>query len=1041
MTRQSLKWCTVLCTFILFSLISLAASAQVKVTGTVVDDAKLPLIGVSVVEKGTTNGTMTDLDGNYSLTVANANVTLVFTYVGFDTQSIPLKGRTAIDVTMMQDAKLLDEIIVVGYGVQNKGSVTAAISQIDGEKLLKAPTANLTNMLGGLVPGVTSLQPSGQPGADQASLKIRGMAPKYIVDGIERKIGDIDPRDVETVSVLKDASAAAVYGLDGNTVVIITTKRGKSGESRISFTAEYGISTNAKMLQMLDGPQYAYWYNKARELDGDAPIFGDEHVRNMLSGTNGWGNTNWYKKTFGTGHNASYNVNATGGSEKIKYFTSIGGFNQEGNVDNFDYNRINLRSNIDAEIASNLTFAVNILGRIEKRKAPGYSASPNDWNNIPQQALRAHPYLPEYHEGLPVGSKTASVLINPNSATNNSGYNNSRTTVLETNMSLKYDTPFIKGLSAKFMVSYDATHMASKIFASPYEMNQAMLPDGPTGQISYVRAPDPRGTETTLTEGSTHHYTVTTNTSLDYSNTFGKHSISGILLAETYQHTNSRMQASAYGFDFPELDELDNASKFDKVAPSGMTTNRRKVGFVGRASYEYDNRYLAELSGRFDGTDTFSGMTGGKRWRLTPALSLGWRMSNEEFFKDFDTSDIIDDVKFRFGVGETASSGINPYTYLSTLSYYNNSSPVAIIGGAPQLGLIYSRPANTEITWVKNLQYNVGLDFTLWRGLLSAEFDVFYKYTYDLIRTRDGNDVPSSWGGYFNQYDNNDRQDTKGFEVSLTHRHKIGDFSYSVNVMGTYAKSRWLRHSNDPINAPDWLKLTGKEVGMQVGFLSDGLFQSQEEIDNSPLIAGKAVRVGDIKYIDRNGDGVISYEYDRGYVGKPSTPRFMGSMQITGDWRGFDFSMVFVSGLGRDVALTGLYSSGVMDHTSMTRPFYHGGNSPAYLLERSWTPENTNADFPRLSLVPASSNNAYASDYWYKNGNYLRMKSAQIGYTIPANLLKAAKIHQLRIYMDAQNLFTISGLNKFNVDPEQPGVSNGYYPQQRIFAGGVKLTF
>jgi len=274
----------------------------------------------------------------------------------------------------------------------------------------------------------------------------------------------------------------------------------------------------------------------------------------------------------------------------------------------------------------------------------------------------------------------------------------------------------------------------------------------------------------------------------------------------------------------------------------------------------------------------------------------------------------------------------------------------------------------------------------------------------------------------------------------ITHRNKIRDFSYRINLNGSYAKSRWLKYGDSP-NTPDWLKLTGKEVGSQIGFISDGLFQSQEDIDNSPLIVGKDVRVGDIKYIDRNGDGVISYEQDRGYIGKSAYPKFVGGINLDADWKGFDLSMLWQTGLGRDVALTGVYSSGIMDNTSMTRPFYHGGNSPVYLVENSWREDYTEGEFPRLSLVPASSNNAYSSTFWYRSGDYIRLKTLQVGYSFPARWMNSFGAANLRVYIEGQNLLTFSQLNKYNIDPEQPGVSNGYYPQQRIFSTGIRLTF
>ncbi len=1014
-----------------------ALGQQANVTGQVTGENGESIPGVNILVKGTTQGTSTDIEGKYRLNLPQGKNVLVFSFLGYKSQEVIVDGEKVIDIQLLPSLSTMDEVVVVGYGTERKQSVTGAISQIDGEDLLKAPMGNVTNLLGGRVPGVISLQQSGQPGADASSLLVRGSSAKYIVDGVQRSFSEIDPNTIETISVLKDAAAASVYGLDANAVIIINTKRGKKGESRISFTGNHGVSSNAVMLEMLDGPGYAYWYNKAREMDGDEPVFSSEHVEKMLNGdpTDGWGNTNWYEKTFGLGKTRSYNVNATGGTDKIRYFVSLGNFNQDGNVDGFTYNRLNLRSNIDAEIANNLELTFNVAGRIEDRKRPGYSASPGDWNNIPQQALRAHPYVPETYDGFPVSTRTSSSYINPLAASSLTGYNNSKVNVIQTNLSLNYNVPFVKGLSAKFMNAYDVSYQMTKSFSTPYYTNVATVPTSTSGDISYSYAPDARGTTAGLAEGLSHYAYWVTNTSLQYETTIEKHHINGMALMETVQQDGNNFAAYGYGFDIYELDELSFANLDDRRNISGGSYQQRKAGFLGRLGYDYADKYLSEFSVRYDGSYVFGGMVDGKRWGVFPAASLGWRISEENWF--LPRSNIINNLKLRGSVGLTGTSQIGPYYYLNTMSFLN--TPAVVLGGEPQNGLLTSRPANVNLTWAKALQYNGGFDATLWNGFLSMEVDVFYKYIFDILSSVDAT-YPDSFGGYVYQYENNNEQDHRGFEVTLSHKQQLGEFSYRIGVNGTYTKRRWLRYG-DSENTPDWLKLTGKEVGAQMGFISEGLFQNQEEIDNSPLIEGKAVRPGDIRYQDINGDGVISYEQDRGYIGKSSYPKFVGGFTFDASWKQWDIALLMQGALGRDVALTGVYSGGIMDHTSMTRPFYHGGNSPTYLLENSWREDNPSGEFPRLSLVPASSNNAYSSTYWYRNGDYLRVKSLQVGYSFPNKWMQSIGVNALRLYAEGQNLFTWSKLTKYNIDPEQPGVSNGYYPQQRVISAGLKLTF
>lgn len=1022
---------------VLVLLFAQQAKAQVMVRGNVSDESGDPLVGASVSIKGTTTGTITDPDGNYSLSINDKTATMVFSFIGYETTEEKVGNRSQVNVVLAEKQEGIDEVIVVGYGTQKRQSVTGAVSQVSGKDLMTKPVGNINNMLGGMVPGVVALQQSGQPGGDAASIIIRGTDAKYIVDGVERNISEIDPNEIASISVLKDASSASIYGLDASAVVIVTTKRGDTGPSQITFSGSYGVSSNAVMMEMLDGPGYAYWYNKAREMDGDDPVFSASHIEKMLNDdpTDGWGNTNWYDETFGLGSNRNMNLNATGGTEKIKYFVSLGNYNQKGNVEGFNYNRINLRSNIDAVIADNLDLTFDVSGRIEDRKRPGYSASPGDWNNIPQQAMRAHPYVPAEIDGVPVSTRTASSYVNPLAASDLTGYNRVKNGILQTKTALNYRVPFIDGLSVKFMTAYDISYQTTKSFSTPYYTQVATPPTATTKDIGYTYTHDARGTTTSLVEGLGHYTKLTTNTSISYENRFEEHSVKALALLETIDQTNNKFGAYGYGFDIPELDELDYATMAEKNKVSGNSAPKRIAGYVVRLNYDYAGKYLAEVSSRYDGSYVFGGMVDGKRWGLFPAASLGWRISEEDWFR-YRFED-VDNLKLRASIGLTGRTGINPFYYLNTLSFLKD--PAVIIGGTAENGLITSKPANINLTWEKALQYNLGFDASLWRGKLMAEFDVFYKYVYDILSKVDAT-FPDSYGGYVPGFENNNKQDHKGFEFSLTHNNKIGDFSYRIGINGTYTKRRWLRFG-DSENTPDWLKLTGKEVGAQIGFIDQGLFQSQEDIDNSALIPGRAVRVGDIKYLDRNGDGMITYEQDRGYIGKSAYPKFVGGINLGAGWKGLDLSAMFQGAMGRDVALTGVYSSGVMDNTSMTKPFYHGGNSPVYLLENSWREDNPTGEFPRLSVVTASSNNAYSSTFWYRSGDYLRLKSLQLGYTFPKRWTQKIDLETLRIYAEGQNLFTLSQLSKYNIDPEQPGVSNGYYPQQRVISMGVKLVF
>ena len=934
---------------------------------------------------------------------------------------------------------------------------TSAVSTIRYSDLDKASASNLENALTGKASGLTILRKTGdEPGNSLSDIYIRGIgtygqfrSPLFLVDDVERDISQMDIEEIESISIFKDGAANTRYGQRGaNGTVFVTTKRGIIGKPEISLTAQYGFQQPTRLPDFLPSREYVSLYNKALQNDG-LPVPSDEKYNpGIYDGTQNpylFPDVDWYSSFLkNSTPQQQYKVSVRGGTEQVKYFVLFSFLGKDGLYKytdinsgfntNVNYNRYNIRSNIEAKIAKNWTMAVDLAGRVQRSNRPGFSGDPADWNNIAQQAMRAHPYVPENYNGLPVSTNTSSATVSPLASSEESGYAKSNTFYFQSNVSLKYDFPFLKGLSAKFMVAYDYSQTYSKIYSTPFRTMVATLPTTLDGNISYAENWDSRKkSENSLTEGLTRNTQITTNASLNYANTFGKHNVSAILLMETYSNDGNNFSAYGEGFSIKELAELKYASIPDKMSINGMSSVARKAGFAARVNYDYANKYLVELSCRYDGSYLFGGMVDGKRWSPFPASSVGWRISNEPWFD----SKAIDNLKLRASIGLTGTTGISAYSYLNTLGFLD--TPAVVLGGVGVDGMLTSSLANENLTWAKNLQYNGGFDLSMWGGRLGVEFDVFYKYIYDILSGVTAT-YPSSFGGYYPKYENSNKQAHKGFEITLSHRNRVGDFNYNVSLTGTYTKRKWL-HYNDAANTPDWLKLTGKEVGAQVGFISAGLFQSQEEIDNSPTIVGKAVRVGDIKYVDRNGDGVISYEQDRGYVGAAAYPKFVGGLSFSGDWKGIDLSFLFQAGLGRDVALTGVYSGGIMDNTQMTKPFYHGGNSPKYLVENSWREDNTNAEFPRLSIVQASSNNAYSSTFWYRSGDYLRLKNLQIGYTFPQKWMSRIGIDRLRIYFEGQNLWTVSELTKFNIDPEQPGVSNGYYPQQRIFSFGVNLAF
>ena len=1028
--------------------------AQTTLTGKVTDAEGNPLPGVTVMVVGTTNGTMTGTDGTYSISVENGDE-LEFSCLGMTTVRQKYDGRRTFDVSMTEDNLYLDEIVVVGYGAMSRASLTGSVSQVQGDEILKGPSTNVSSVLAGKLTGVSSVQESGQPGQDQAALRVRGSRydVKYIVDGIPRDIDDIDPNEIESISILKDAAAAAVYGLGGaGGVIIVTTKSGEVGETRISYTGSGGVSMNANYPEFLDGPGYAYYYNRALELDGQQPIFSQEDVQSMINGTNGFGNTDYIKETFGTGVNTQHNVSVSGGTEKIRYFASLGYLHQKGNVDNFNYTRYNARINLDADIAKNLIFKIGIAGQIGDQRSPGLQAG-GSWNadmsvgsisnySIAQQAVYAHPYLPIMYDGQYTGSvnsTSSSFVYNPIAAINESGSYKTVRTNIQTTATLQWNLPWVKGLNLKFTGSYDKTFSVNKNLSTPYYLLQAVTPTAlGNGTFNYgSTVVDPRrNEEVKLTEGLAQSQQMVGQGSINFDRTFGKHDVKALALVEFTDYKYNNLGARGKGLAFVELPELGQVEEPDEDSGLpfyGSSSQSRSVGFVARVNYAYDSRYLIELSGRYDGSYKFAGNVKGKRWGFFPSASVAWRMSNEPFFEP--AKHVLNDFKIRASFGEVGMDNVSAFSFLSRLG---NAGYTAIFNGTPVQGFQTSAVANPMLTWERQRSVNAGFDAIFWQRKLGIEFDAFYAYTYDILAATTG--YPASMGGYYPTYSNNNAIDNRGVEITISHDNRVGDFEYGARLTLTWARSKYVKYA-DAYGTPSYQQVTGSLVNSDLILVADGLFQTEEEIDASPWYNGRRPDLGDIKYKDIDGDGVIDAWKDRTYSGRSNRPELTGGLSLYGAWKGLDLSLMFTGGALFDVAMTGIYYNGAMDSTPFTKIFKGDANAPVYLAEGSWTPENPNAEFPRLSISRSNdSNNVLASTFWYRDGKYIRLKTAQLGYTFPDKWMRVLGVQKLRIFVEGGNLFTIDGLPK-GIDPESPGVNLGYYPQQRTVMGGLSITF
>ena len=1026
------------CLLLLFCVCAPSLYAQTMIHGKVVDASGEPLLGVSVKVKGTGMGTVTNIDGIYNINVSQKS-TLIFSFIGMATQEVKVGNRTTINVTLEDDAALLDEVVVVGYGTQKKMSVTGSVVQVSSAELQKAPSSNLSTMLQGRLPGLVATQNSGQPGKDATSLMVRGAGNGdgnvlVVVDGIVRPFPAVSPDEIESVTVLKDAASAAVYGFNGSAgVILITTKRGNNQKPTVNVNSSISLSTNTCFPKFLNGPDYMKWYNKAQELDGyskESLRFTNDEITRAINGDpqGVYTNTDWFDLVFkSVAPTYSNNVSLSGGNDRFKYYVGVGNYNQNGVIDNTSYDRYNIRTNIDAKVTSNFSIALGVGIRHSNTSEPALGTGA-----IMQQAMLSFPYLPATtYSGIPVGSLNGAGNGNQNpvAVRDLGGVSDLREKRMETNVTLKYEIPGIKGLIAKFTASYDYFHRMTKIDKTPYKLavyNQSTRTWGEAyGRLLADGI-------TSVSQNYVDQYDYYIQPSLEYQTKIKNHGIQALFLYEYGGVKYTSMSAGKRGYP---VDDILDLSWGDEVIPNsvlGIHNQSKRGGYVARLNYDYADKYLVEISGRIDGSTLLPSKN---RWCVFPGVSLGWRISEESFIKDNVDLNFIDNLKLRASFGQLGSQtglgyGIS-YMSLASLS----DKPNVALGSTLKRYLNIGSIPNEDLKWQYTNTYNIGFEAMFWKGLLGVEFDMFYSLTKRKIEAQSGS-YPPSLGGYYSSLVNSGEHENKGFELVLTHQNKIGEVDYSIKGNLSWARNKILK-INETTNVPNAKRLVGKPMGQYFGFVSDGLFQSEEEIANSAVFG--PTLPGDIKLVDINGDGKITMEQDMVPIGRSNIPEMTYGLNLSANWKGFDFNAFFQGSALFDVYLCGSYpGAGWVDDTFYTRPFYADGNAPYYLVEGAWTPENRNAKYPRLS-TEARLNGGKYSDWWVKNGTYIRLKNAQIGYTLPDELTRKVGIEKVRAYVSGSNLFTLTGVKYF--DPEMPNVNQGYYPQQRVYEFGLNITF
>ena len=1054
-------------TFVMALMVTMTAFAQKRTfTGTVVDSNGEPLIGASVVQKGTTNGGITDIDGNYSVQV-DAGSTLVFSYVGYET--LELAAADGLRVTLKDDSKMMDDVVVIGYGTQKKSVVTAAIAKVSADDLGSTAPVRVDNALKGLAAGVQVTSSSGQPGA-ASRIRVRGTGtinnsdPLYIVDGmpIEGGIDYLNPSDIESIEVLKDAASGAIYGARAaNGVILVTTKKGKKGKAQINYNFSHGWQTKWRTRDMLDATNYALLQNERSINGGQAAIYDDPY--SLGAGTN------WQDLVFNNGAPVTnHELSVSGATDKINYYLSLGFYKQEGivggNYGHSNYDRMTIRSNTNYNLFDD-SKERNFLNKLDltvnlsyaKVKSTGIDTN-SQWGSVLGSALTLSPTLSPFVEGEAAAAQTAmytykdknnetqtydpimwdgKVLMIPGTSYNE--INNPLSLIA---------MPAAKNWSHKFVANFAAELQLwdALKYRFSYSADMSFWGSDSHRSQTYYRSKNNNATTTQAYSDSERGTVWQVENTLSYDKIFGKHHVSAVI-------GQSAMKNSGYGMNGSRdylVDPLKPSISYaygdyhltyneDKSQVTGAVVEHSVAGWIStphtmtslffRGSYDYDERYMAQFTIRRDGSSRFGQ---NHKYGTFPSFSLGWNVMNEAFMQK--TRDWLSNMKLRFSWGKNGNDNIGDFAYAVFTSGGNNSyfgNPVTLAQGTKASCL-----ANPDLKWEESVQTDLGLDLGFFNNALTFSVDYFSKRTNGMLMTMN---IPS-YVGEAKPLGNVGDMKNSGVEFELGYKFNAGDAKFAVKGNASYLKNELIEYGNDT----GWANLdsfqgvgtitraqNGKPFPFFYGFKTNGIFQTYDEVNsyvnaNGGLIMPNA-KPGDFRMVDVNGDGQITDD-DRTDIGN-GTPKWTYGLKFDAEWRGFDFSM-FWQGVG---------GAKVFDAT--VRTDIASTNYPTWMLQR-WTGAGTSNAVPVLDRTRTL--NWEASDMYVFDGSYFRLKNIQLGYTLPRSITQKIRIDRLRVYVAAENLFTFTKYHGF--DPEissggtSLGVDYGVYPQARTWTIGFNVS-
>ncbi len=993
-----------------------------KLKGVVYDENGEPVIGASVMVKGTSIGTATDLDGAFSLNVPSKG-SLVVSYVGYKSQEIALKGQTTLDIHLDVDAGALDEVVVVGYGVQKKATLTGSVSSVGGEDIKKVSAANLSNTLAGKTAGIIANTRSGEPGEDGATITIRGKgtlgdtSPLIIVDGIaDRSFSRLNPDDIESISVLKDASAAIYGARAANGVILVTTKRGKEGKVKVSYNGSYTTAQPTRIPKMLSSYQYATYRN---EYDADSrhdspgltfnetalQHYKDHDDLDHFPDTDWWGATakKWAGRT-------QHSLSVSGGNEKVSFYSSFQYMWQDAlyRKSAQDYSQYQITSNVDAKITKAISFSFDILGRQERRNRGVYST-----DDLFGKLLTMFPgAAPYYENGLPrVGydgiTNNSTVMV-----TDAPGYNRYVYNILNLKPRVRVDLDVItKGLYAEAYAAIDFNFNYGKQLNRPYDLYA--LENG-----EYVNKREMTG-KISVSDWADRSTNFTWNVRLGYQNTFKDlHRINAFVAYEENRYSYHSLSGYRTNFVSDLIPELFAGSDVpDDKDNSGYSNIVSRRNVFGRINYDYDGKYLAEVTMRYDGSMNFAK---NHRWGFFPAFSVGWVISQENFFEP--VTPVVNFLKIKYSWGKMGNDNIAPYQYMSQYKYGDTGAYFgAGTDGKINKTFYLARVANSLVTWESAQTMNAGFTANFLNNKFTLDFDWFRSVRDDILCYRNAS-VPYFTGMKL-PAENLGKVTNTGVELVATYRDHAGDFNWSVTGNFTYARNK-VNYIDEAASTPDWQRQEGSPIDGMTIYKALGIYQNWDEVNSTPHVEGAAP--GDIIYYDTNGDGTITWDDAIRYDYSP-TPRIIYGFTLAGEWKGIDLN-IFFQGQGQAKQM-------VMPTMNMATDFYEGR-----WREGNTEEENLNARWPKAFIGQTYGDtwNGRESTLWLRSANFLRLKSLEVGYTLPSVWTNKLGIESIRIYFNGSNLFTI---DDYKIADPEIGNAITSYPLQRSLTFGAGITF